>query len=218
MSKPFPILAIETSGDLCSSAVMLNENSFIEVNFLSKHVHSEKLFDMIDFVIKNSKIDLKEFSYIAVSIGPGSFTGLRIGLSAAKGLALGANLPILPVPSLDALALELSSKIERGKEFVILKTASHEDVYYASYLSDTYSYKKIDEVCLIANEEIKRKTLNINNIFGDKEYSPDVKKIFGPSAIFVARWSYLFGKDLLTFDYDFLEPFYLKQFIAKVKK
>lgn len=218
MSKQFPILAIETSGDLCSTAVMLDEKSFVEINFLAKHVHSEKLFDMIDLVINESKMELRNFSHIAISIGPGSFTGLRIGLSAVKGLAFGSGLPIVPVPSFDAAALELSSKIENSRKFVILKSASIDDVYFASYVSYNNSYKKIEEVSLINKDEIEDRTADAHIVFGDKEYLSNVKKIVGPSASFIARWSYLFGKDLLTFKYDYLEPYYLKQFIAKVKK
>src|SRR4030042_6611650 len=105
MKVQLPILAIETSGELCSTAVMLSEQSFVEMNILKKHVHSQKLFDMIDLVLKNANVELKDIACIAVSIGPGSFTGLRIGLSAAKGMAVGANLPIVPVPSFQALSL-----------------------------------------------------------------------------------------------------------------
>ncbi|MCX7797521.1 MAG: tRNA (adenosine(37)-N6)-threonylcarbamoyltransferase complex dimerization subunit type 1 TsaB [Melioribacter sp.] len=218
MSKQFPILAIETSGELCSIAVMLSEKFYIETNILGRHIHSEKIFDMIDYVVKNSKIELKDFAYITVSIGPGSFTGLRIGLSAAKGLALGSNLPIVPVPSIDAYALEVYEIIDIEKKFAILKTAGHEDFYFVTYKRTSNFFEKINDVTLIHKNELDDKIKDISIIFADKNIFSDVIKIEGPRAISIAKWSYLFGRDLLTYNYDYLEPYYLKEFVAKVKK
>jgi len=218
MTNNLPILAIETSGDLCSVAVMLNEKHFIESNIKGKHVHSEKIFDMIDYVVKNSKIELNDFNQIAVSIGPGSFTGLRIGLSAAKGLALGSNLPIVPVPTFEVMAFEISEKMEEGKKFAILKSASIDDFYYAVYETEKSGYKKIEDVSLIHKNELSKKIKEFDIIFADKDITTEIKIISGPHAIYVALWSYLYGKELLTYNYDYFEPFYLKQFIAKVKK
>lgn len=218
MNKKFPILAIETSGNLCSVAVMLEEKFYIETNFFGKHIHSEKIFDMIDYAVKNSKLELKDFSHIAVSIGPGSFTGLRIGLSAAKGLALGSNLPIVPVPSMDAHALEICLILEQEKKFAILKTAGLDDLYFAVYKKTNNYYEKINDVELICKSELEEKFKEINVIFADKNYISKEIIIEGPRAISIAQWSYLFGKDLLTYNYDYLEPFYLKEFIPKVRK
>ncbi|MEG8947079.1 tRNA (adenosine(37)-N6)-threonylcarbamoyltransferase complex dimerization subunit type 1 TsaB [Rosettibacter firmus] len=211
MNKIFPILAIETSGDLCSVAAMMDEKCFFEININQKHIHSEKIIDMIDYVISISKTELKNFSQIAVSIGPGSFTGLRIGLSVAKGLALGSNLPIVPVPSIDALALEISDFLI-NKKFGILKSASLEDLYYATFESQNKFYKKLDDASLIKKESLEEKIKGFDIIFADKEFVSNVRIISGPRAIYIAKWSYLFGQELLTYDYDYLEPYYLKQF------
>ncbi len=218
MTDKFPILAIETSGELCSVAVMLSENYLIESNIREKHVHSEKIFDMIDYVVKNSNAQLNDFKQIAVSIGPGSFTGLRIGLSAAKGLALGSNLPIVPVPTFEVMAFEISEKMEEDKKFAILKSASIDDFYFAAYETEKNGYKKIEDVSLIHKNELNKKIMEFDIIFADKDILPEIKIISGPHASYIALWSYLYGKELLTYDYDYLEPFYLKQFIAKVKK
>lgn len=218
MMNNLPILAIETSGELCSVAAMLDEKYFIESNIKGKHVHSEKIFDMIDYVLKNSKIELNEFNHIAVSMGPGSFTGLRIGLSAAKGLALGSNLPIVPVPTFEVMAFEISEKMIEGKKLAILKSAGIDDFYFATYETEKNGYRKIEGVSLIHKNEINEKIKGIDIIFADKDIAHEIKIITGPHASYVALWSYSFGKDLLTYDYDYLEPYYLKQFIARVKK
>ena len=98
------ILSIETSSSICGVSLIKNGNCIktIERNSERKHVEKipifyKKLQDEIGF--ENSEI-----SAIAVSIGPGSFTGLRIGLSFAKGLALAQSLPIVPIPTMMSLA------------------------------------------------------------------------------------------------------------------
>lgn len=217
MAKTFPILAIETSGELCSAAVMLEENSFIEMNILGKHVHSEKLLGMVEAVIKSSKIELKEFAQIAISIGPGSFTGLRIGLAAVKGLASGAKLPVVPVPTFDAFALELTANLNADVKFGVVKTASVDEFYFSSYVTDSSKFKKNVETRLISINDVEEISKGLDILYGDNQKNDKIKRIIGPKAVSIAKWSYLFGKDLLTFDCDYLEPYYLKQFIVKVK-
>lgn len=217
MNKQFPILAIETTSDLCSVAVQFNENDFIELNYLAKHIHSEKLMSMIAQVVEESKIDISNFSCVAVSIGPGSFTGLRIGLSSAKGIAFGASLPIIPVPTFDALALQVKNFLPPSIEFSILFSASIEDYYFSKYKIDDDHLIKIDEISLIPYSKISEKLKKDDLIFGNAEFDElNVKKIY-TQARSISNWAYLFGKDLLTFNYDNLEPLYVKQFIGKVK-
>ena len=98
MSEDKPILSIETSGNLCGACIYFSDEKYFEASLNLRNSHSEKLFEQIDFVIKSSRIKITNLKCIAVSAGPGSFTGLRIGMSAAKGLAFGTSLPIVPVP------------------------------------------------------------------------------------------------------------------------
>jgi len=218
MDKNFPILAIETSGEICSTTVMIDEKHSTEMNINGKQVHSEKLFEMIDIVIKSSGAELKKINHIAISIGPGSFTGLRIGLSAVKGIASGLNLPIIPVPTFDALALKLSNFINENEKFGVVKSAGINDYYFSSYYINNKSLHKNEEIRLINKEQLEVIRPELKLLFGDKDGNPLIKRISGPFASDIANWSYLFGKDLLTFDYDYLEPYYLKEFIVKVKK
>lgn len=218
MNNFLPILGIETSGDLCSVAIMMNEKSFYEINILEKHVHSKKILELIDLLLKEAGLELKKLSHIAVSIGPGSFTGLRIGLTTAKGLGYGANLPIVPVPTFNALALQISDFVPMNNNFVIIKNASVDDLYYASPYYDGKKIGFSHELSIIKKNDIESILKNDELIFSDIDFEFATKKIIGPSALNICRYSYLFGKDLLTFDYDYLEPFYLKQFLVRVKK
>ena len=100
------ILAIETATDVCGVALVHGGRVIGERSVNEKKIHSEKLLPMIDEILRGAMIPLSSVDAIAVSIGPGSFTGLRIGLSAAKGLACARHKPIVAVPTLDALAFE----------------------------------------------------------------------------------------------------------------
>jgi tRNA threonylcarbamoyladenosine biosynthesis protein TsaB len=218
MKNIFPILGIETSGELCSVALMLNESKFYEFNILEKHIHSKKLIEMIDTLLKSAEIELNSIAQIAVSMGPGSFTGLRIGLTAAKGLGLGANIPLTPVHTFDAMAFQISEYLPKESKFVILRSASIDDFYFAEYFYDGNICASQSDISLLNKDELNQKLIGSNLIFSDLESNYAFKKIINPGAIQICKYAYLFGQDLLTFDYDYLEPFYLKQFIARVKK
>jgi len=213
-----PILAIETSERLCSAAIMLNEDDFFELNIQQKNIHSEKLMEMISTLFNNADVDLKDLSHIAVSIGPGSFTGLRIGLSVAKGLAYGADIPIVPVPNFDALALQISNYLNPNDKFIIANKASMSELYVGNYQVTENYFERIDEVNLVGSEEFKMSLRESDILFGNFSRKKSMSNLSSPSAVYVAKWSYIFGKDLVTYNYDFLEPNYLKKFVVKVKK
>ena len=98
------ILALDTSGQTAS--VALWEDGLIrgEMTLNTKMNHSRTIMPMVEDVLRFTEAEAKTLDYIACAAGPGSFTGLRIGAATAKGLAHGLNIPVLPVPTLDALA------------------------------------------------------------------------------------------------------------------
>jgi tRNA threonylcarbamoyladenosine biosynthesis protein TsaB len=99
------ILAIETSTMLGGVAVMDDKDGLVsEVRVNVKATLSERLMTGLDFVLSQSGLGLDDMDVLAVSTGPGSFTGLRIGLSTAKGLSFSTGLPIVAVPTLEAFA------------------------------------------------------------------------------------------------------------------
>ena len=98
------ILGIESASLTASAALLLDDTLIAEYTTNFKKTHSETLLPMIDEILRMTGKDVSELTAIAVSKGPGSFTGLRIGASLAKGLALPQDLPIIPVPTIDAIA------------------------------------------------------------------------------------------------------------------
>ncbi len=101
------ILALDSSGLVASVAVVTEDKVLGEFTVNNKKTHSQTLLPMVDEVLKILDMDVKELDAIAVAGGPGSFTGLRIGASTAKGLALVLNIPIINIPTVDSLAYNL---------------------------------------------------------------------------------------------------------------
>ncbi|MFH0733211.1 MAG: tRNA (adenosine(37)-N6)-threonylcarbamoyltransferase complex dimerization subunit type 1 TsaB [bacterium] len=209
-----PILAIGTAGKVCSVALLINETDFFVYNINKNQVHSEKLINMVDTVLKDAKTELNELEAIAVSIGPGSFTGLRIGLSAAKGMALGNNLPIIPVSEFDAAAFQVLPYIKEGDRFNIAIKVNRDEIYFAKYQKEQNNFVEISNIKIINMFELKDNLFQNELLFGNVDY-PDIVNINGVSAENIAKWASLFGKDLLTLNYDYLEPNYIKNFTAR---
>lgn len=101
------ILAIESSGLVASAAIMNDEKLIAEYGMNNKMTHSQTLLPMIDEIVKAAGMKPSDMDYIAISCGPGSFTGLRIGSATAKGLGLALDRPLVEVPTLEALAWNL---------------------------------------------------------------------------------------------------------------
>lgn len=99
------ILAVDTSGPVCGVAVAEDEHILSEITVLNKKTHSANLMPMIEQALQAAGKDIGEMDRIAAVIGPGSFTGIRIGVSTVKGLAHGAGKPCVAVDALEALAL-----------------------------------------------------------------------------------------------------------------
>ena len=101
------ILALDSSGLVASVAVLEDDVMVAEYTMNYKKTHSQTLVPMLEQMSKMIELDLHSVDAIAIAAGPGSFTGLRIGSATAKGLGLALNKPIVPVPTVDALAYNL---------------------------------------------------------------------------------------------------------------
>lgn len=101
------ILAIDSSGLVATVAVLEDEELIAEYTINYKKTHSETLLPMLDEIKQMTELDLASIDAIAVAKGPGSFTGLRIGSATVKGLAYALNVPVVSVPTVDALSMNL---------------------------------------------------------------------------------------------------------------
>ncbi len=101
------ILAIDTTGLVASCAIVDEHKTLAEFSTNFQKTHSQTIMPMIDNMLKFVGLSLSDMEYIACATGPGSFTGIRIGVATAKGLAFGAGKRIVPVSALDALAYNI---------------------------------------------------------------------------------------------------------------
>ena len=102
------VIAIETATMAGSIAIIDAARVISEITLNARATHSERLMAAIDRLLGDSGLAIDDMDGVAVSIGPGSFTGLRIGLSAAKGLSYASGKPLIGIPTLDALALNMT--------------------------------------------------------------------------------------------------------------
>ena len=100
------ILAVDTATESCSIACSVDEDVVIETTFQKKQTHSKHLFDLIHSGLQLAGIRINQLDGFAVTKGPGSFTGVRIGISAVKGLAMATDKPIVGISCLEALAMQ----------------------------------------------------------------------------------------------------------------
>lgn len=220
------ILNIETSTTNCS--VCISENGKIkalkELNDAG-YSHSENLHVFIKEVLKDASLSIDDLDAIAVSKGPGSYTGLRIGVSSAKGLCFSLDKPLISIPTLESLAHQL--KIENG--FILpLLDARRMEVYSAIFNANydqvretraeiidenSFSeYLKKGKVYFLGSgaEKCKDVIKHPNAIFTDETHVPSTKEM-GELANFKYK----------TSDFEdvaYFEPYYLKDFVTTKPK
>jgi len=125
------ILTIETATMCGSVALMSGDHCLAEISIDTATTHSRRLIQQVDQVMRETAMAWENLDAIAISLGPGSFTGLRIGLSTAKGLCLAADLPLLGIPTLDGLARQITAP--QGAMVLAVLDARKKEVYGAFY-------------------------------------------------------------------------------------
>lgn len=219
------ILNIETATKNCSVSLAKN-GEVIALKELNdgNYSHAEKLHPFINEVLQEAKIDKRDIAAIAVSKGPGSYTGLRIGVSAAKGLCFALQKPLISIETL--LSLAQTIRVEEGHIVPMLDARRME--VYAKVLDANYHTARsiqaeiIDEnsfseylhqgkVYFLGDGAEKCKTLltHENAVFIDGKF---------PSAKEMASLSYEKYKKNDIEDVAYFEPFYLKDFVVTPEK
>jgi tRNA threonylcarbamoyladenosine biosynthesis protein TsaB len=130
------VLGIETATSVCGVALVDGMRVQAERSLDERYAHAERLFGFLDEVLESAAVGLPAIQGIGVSIGPGSFTGLRIGLSVAKGLHLATGIPVVAVPTLEALALHGSAdaRAAGGDALLAVLDARRGEVYWQLFV------------------------------------------------------------------------------------
>ncbi|MAU36464.1 MAG: tRNA (adenosine(37)-N6)-threonylcarbamoyltransferase complex dimerization subunit type 1 TsaB [Flavobacteriales bacterium] len=220
------LLAIETSTKNCSVALFDNGSLLqLKENNSEKYLHAEKLTVFIDDIIKKAKISFKEIKGVILSKGPGSYTGLRIGTSTAKGLCYSLDIPLISVSTLRAMAFGMSSK-NNYKFLCPMIDARRMEVFSSIYDqknnqvreikadivdSDTYLEFLKDKVVFFGDGALKcKQAINNPNAHFIKDVYPSANDL-----------GLLGMKKFINKDFEdvaYFEPYYLKDFVIGAKE
>lgn len=219
------ILNIETATKNCSVSIAKNGKTVAlqELND-GKYSHAEKLHEFIKDVIEEAGIEFKDLKAVAVSKGPGSYTGLRIGVSAAKGLCFALGIPLIATNTLKALALTIS--IEDGIKVPLLD-ARRMEVYSAVFSNENKIIKQV--TAEVIDELSFNKFLKEEKVYFLGDGASKCKGIIThknaffmedkfPSANEMASLSFSKFKNNEFEDVAYFEPFYLKDFLITSSK
>jgi tRNA threonylcarbamoyladenosine biosynthesis protein TsaB len=222
------ILNIETATEVCSVALARDGKLLSLRDSNSGFTHSENITVFIDAVIQETGTSLAALDAIAVSKGPGSYTGLRIGVSTAKGICFALDKPLLAVPTLQSLAWRFTNKtsdlkLQTSNLFCPMLDARRMEVYCAVYDSelneleptaaniiDKNSFEKFlaeKKVFFFGSGAMKCKSVinHPNAVFMDD--------VFASAASMIPLSEKLFAVKKIE-DAAYFEPFYLKDFVA----
>lgn len=125
------LLAIDTATEMCSVALLI-DNQILSREVIAPRSHTELILPMVDEVLQQADCRLASLDAIVFDCGPGAFTGLRIGTAVAQGLALGAELPVIPVSSLATLA-QGAFTLNQATQVLACIDARKAEVYWACY-------------------------------------------------------------------------------------
>ncbi len=211
------ILAIDTTSKICSVALLEDNNLIDEINLDSGLTHSENLMPIVKQILEKNKLTIKNIELIGVDCGPGSYTGIRIGIASVKAIAEICKIPVVSVTSLETLAKNVDSK---GIIASIID-ARNNQVYFGvfdsnynkleEYLADDINFiieklRKYDNLTLVGDgallhEEILVDSLeNIGFSYISEQYARNVG--------YIAYKKYIENKDVK--DADTILPIYLR--------
>ncbi len=145
------ILGIDTSTMAANVAVIEDDKLICEYTINTKKTHSQKLMPMIENMLKLSDIEIKEIGAIAICVGPGSFTGLRISMATAKAISHVNNIPLISVNSLEVLGSNIDFS---NKKICAVLDAQRNQVYSCKYESEGNKAKELEEIKIMPIDEL----------------------------------------------------------------
>lgn len=217
------LLCIETSTEICSIALS-NGNQLIALEETNQvNSHAEKLMPFIDKVLKKANLTINEINAVCISEGPGSYTGLRIGVSTSKGLCFALKKPLIAISTLQAIAWGAREKFPNAPCFCPMIDARRMEVYCAIYTNELQIKEPIQNKIITpeAFTEIIEKQPMVfsgNGLEKCKDILPNHPHIIYAdttiSATYMISLAYQKYEQQLFEDIAYFEPFYLKEFIA----
>jgi tRNA threonylcarbamoyladenosine biosynthesis protein TsaB len=213
------LLLIETTTINCSVGLSDGDGKlYLKEEAAGQYVHAEALHQFIKHVLNEAQLEIQDLDAIAVSKGPGSYTGLRIGISAAKGLCFAANKPLIAIDTLEALALDASSNASKEDLIIPMIDARRMEVYCSVYQGDMTPIQPPQAVII---EQDYFKPYEGKKIWLTGDGSSKLKEhIFGelnflnrmPSASMMQTLAEQYFHQNKFEDAAYFDPFYLKEY------
>lgn len=229
------ILSLETSEKVCSIALSDNYNLIGTLDIIEEKSHASMLTVLIERLLSDKDIDIKKLDAVAVSKGPGSYTGLRIGMSVAKGICYALNIPLISINSLQIICIGLIQsgklkKIVNNNNEVILcpiTDARRMEVYSALLNLNAEFLTEIEAISI--NENSFKEILDSKSVvFFGSGVGKSKSVIQNQNAYFIENFfphaSFMIGMAFDSFsqkkfeDVAYFEPFYLKDFVTTMPK
>ena len=231
------ILCLETSTAVCSVALVENGKVIALRESLDGQNHAEKITIFIDEVMKEANVSYRDLDAVATSMGPGSYTGLRIGVSTAKGLCYAMEKPLIAVDTLAAMAYGFKDyKTTRLQDYKLESTdilcpmidARRMEVYSAFFNEQLERISETNAIIIDENSFMEMKQNNHLYFFGDgadklvslfeNDENITVVEKFHCSAAYMAELADKAFKNNDFVDTAYFEPFYLKNFVPGMPK
>lgn len=220
------ILCIDTATSICTVALCQKGELVDKQESIEERSHAAQLTVLIEKILKKAGIKTTDLDAIAVSKGPGSYTGLRIGVSAAKGIAYASNIPLIAIPT---PLLMYYGAVETGKYdyYCPMIDARRMEVYTAVYDSEGRQEEKINARVIDENSFSAFLEKGSVLFFGDgaekckviiKHKSAYFSESFRISAEYMCKPAFTALENKDFEDVAYFEPFYLKDFIATIPK
>jgi tRNA threonylcarbamoyladenosine biosynthesis protein TsaB len=218
------ILSIDTSTKVCSVALHHNHSLVASSEILVERSHSKIIISLIEKILKASDLNYSHLSAIAVSKGPGSYTGLRIGVSSAKGLCYALDIPLIGINTLEAMAFEVNRYNLSGALVCPMIDARRMEVYCAVF--DSHNNLKQSTQAKILDESSFSDILEKEEMIFFGDGSLKAKPLFTKfsKALFIEdifpsakNIGYLACQSFVSQKFEdviYFEPFYLKDFIS----
>ena len=196
------ILAIESASTVCGTALFLN-SKLVELDEITQpRIHGERLPVIVSNILSNHSVEVADLTGIAVSAGPGSYTGLRIGMSLAKGLAAATGIPIISVPTLEVMNAGIA---RQGLYWVLLH--SHKSVVFAQRFCSGKPDSEIKCELFSSEKYLQRFGFNLDTVCDFSEYESTP-----PSAKFVGELALQFYDIWVESDLNQITPNYVTNF------
>jgi tRNA threonylcarbamoyladenosine biosynthesis protein TsaB len=217
------ILSIETSTPICSIAIHKETDLLAKISIHREQSHSSILNPSIESILKFCNLNLSDLDAVAISKGPGSYTGLRIGTSTAKGLCYSLDIPLIGINTLEAMAkgVQVHASINNDHWLCPMLDARRMEVYTMLFSAKLEKIK--DTHPLILDSESLNDQLTNNHIYffgnGSNKFE-DIKnhpnahfiKNVNPDAQYIGELAFTRFENNEFEDLAYFEPFYLKEF------